>query len=225
MTLYNIKACLSDGGDINANITARSENEAKKYFRESCKADGIKILEITGIEVAAVNVPASKQQERETLEAIRKMVAELGENSYIGTAFEGCFEIAEQNIENDFGGSMKQRADGAEQAELESNAAIKELEAKLKTATAEIEALKKAIEEERKEKLSTADLNDLATIVRGKQKDYKKTHDESAIKIIKFAENPNSDEFKTAVKEHRSSAEAAKSIEHLVTNINAILYK
>lgn len=56
----------------------------------------------------------TKDQERKALEQIRKIVAGLGEISYIGTAFEGCFEIAEENIENDFGCSMKQRAESAE---------------------------------------------------------------------------------------------------------------
>lgn len=58
---------------------------------------------------------ATKEQERKALEQIKKIVANLGANSYIGMAFEGCFEIAEENIENDFGCSMKQRADKAEE--------------------------------------------------------------------------------------------------------------
>lgn len=57
----------------------------------------------------------TKEQERKALEKIRKIVEELGENSYIGTAFEGCFELAEENIENDFGCSMKQRWETAEE--------------------------------------------------------------------------------------------------------------
>lgn len=56
----------------------------------------------------------TKEQERKALEQIRKIVAGLGKDSYIGTAFEGCFEIAEENIENDFACSMKQRAEDAE---------------------------------------------------------------------------------------------------------------
>ena len=57
----------------------------------------------------------TKEQERKALEKIRKIVEELGENSYIGIAFEGCFELAEENIENDFGCSMKQRWEIAEE--------------------------------------------------------------------------------------------------------------
>ena len=39
---------------------------------------------------------ATKEQERKVLEQIRKMVEELGTDSYIAMAFEGCFEIAEK---------------------------------------------------------------------------------------------------------------------------------
>lgn len=56
----------------------------------------------------------TKEQERKALEKIRKIVEELGEGSYVGTAFEGCFEIAEENIANDWACSMKQKAEAAE---------------------------------------------------------------------------------------------------------------
>lgn len=52
-----------------------------------------------------------KEQELKALEQIKKIVASLGENSYIGTAFEGCFEIAEANINNDWACSMQQRVE------------------------------------------------------------------------------------------------------------------
>ena len=61
----------------------------------------------------------TKEQERKALEQIRKIFESLGEDSYVATAFEGCFEIAEENINNDFACSMKQRVDAAEKkAEL-----------------------------------------------------------------------------------------------------------
>lgn len=50
---------------------------------------------------------ATKDQERKALEKIRKIIAELGDDSYVGTAFKGCFEIAEQNIDNDWGCSLR----------------------------------------------------------------------------------------------------------------------
>ena len=56
----------------------------------------------------------TKEQERKALAQIRKIVESLGDDSYVGTAFEGCFEIAETNIQNDWACSMKQRAEEAE---------------------------------------------------------------------------------------------------------------
>lgn len=53
----------------------------------------------------------TKEQERKALAQIRKIVEGLGADSYVATAFEGCFEIAESNIENDWACSMKQRAE------------------------------------------------------------------------------------------------------------------
>lgn len=56
----------------------------------------------------------TKAQERKALDQIRKIVEGLGENSYIGAAFSGCFEIAESNIDNDFSDSMKAKLESAE---------------------------------------------------------------------------------------------------------------
>lgn len=52
---------------------------------------------------------ATKAQERKALEQIKEIVAKLGEDSYIATAFEGCFEMAEQNIDNDWAFSPKHK--------------------------------------------------------------------------------------------------------------------
>ena len=51
----------------------------------------------------------TKEQERKALEQIKKIVDSLGADSYIATAFDGCFEDARENIENDFALCMKDR--------------------------------------------------------------------------------------------------------------------
>lgn len=58
---------------------------------------------------------ATKQQEREALQKIRDIVDSLGEDSYIATAFQGCFEDAKDNIENDWACSPYGRWQEAEQ--------------------------------------------------------------------------------------------------------------
>lgn len=51
----------------------------------------------------------TKNEERKALEQIKKIIEKLGDDSYIAVAFEGCFEIAEENIDNDFACSMEQK--------------------------------------------------------------------------------------------------------------------
>lgn len=70
---------------------------------------------------------ATKEQERKALDKIRKIIEELGENSYIGTAFEGCIEDAEDNIKNDWAMSMKDRWQSAEQTIEKQKAKVKRL--------------------------------------------------------------------------------------------------
>lgn len=50
-----------------------------------------------------------KGRERDALDQIKKILEELGNDSYVAKAFEGCVEDAERNIENDFACSMKSR--------------------------------------------------------------------------------------------------------------------
>jgi len=84
----------------------------------------------------------TKQQERDALNKIRKIVAELGENSYIATAFQGIFNYAEQNIEFDAAFSMADElASAKEEIEAAKQEAVKaaELTAKIKRLEAELE--------------------------------------------------------------------------------------
>ncbi len=55
----------------------------------------------------------SKKEELKALSDIKNILKNLGSDSYVGVALEGCLEIAEQNIECDFLCSMKQRCDSA----------------------------------------------------------------------------------------------------------------
>ncbi len=58
----------------------------------------------------------TKDQERKALAQIKKIIAGLGEESYIGRAFEGCIEMAQNNIENDWWDSMKSTIEMKEDA-------------------------------------------------------------------------------------------------------------
>lgn len=52
---------------------------------------------------------ATKAQERKAIEQIATILEGLGSDSYLNTALEGCLEIAEENITNDFADSYKAR--------------------------------------------------------------------------------------------------------------------
>lgn len=109
----------------------------------------------------------TKDDERKALDKIRKIVEGLGEDSYVATAFEGCFGIAEDNINNDMACSMKQRYEMADRdawtaQEEAANARvrIKELESELEQKDQKIEELAsrvRATKEERDEMVFEVD--------------------------------------------------------------------
>lgn len=79
---------------------------------------------------------ADKKKERAALNAIRQIVGNLGEDSYVAIALDGCLDIAEENIDSDFACSMRQRWESSERAlakvqkdfDLYKSAAEKEIE-------------------------------------------------------------------------------------------------
>ena len=81
----------------------------------------------------------TKEQERKALVQIKKIVDGLGKDSYIATAFEGCFEIAEQNINNDFACSMKQNFERASKKALKFEAQAAEYKKQVEELTAQLE--------------------------------------------------------------------------------------
>ena len=126
MNDYRITYTTEAGDSFDSTTTERTETAARKYFNALNKGLG---FTITNVELIRENTCATKQQERDTLAAIRKMVEELGPQSYLATAFDGCFEDAENNIENDFADSMKARWLHADAQLNAAKGTIEELEA------------------------------------------------------------------------------------------------
>lgn len=121
-------------------VTAPDQRAAEKAFKASFKGTGLKAPDIFNVELVAENTPATKDQEREALEKIKAILDTLGPDSYVGTAFEGCLEIAEENIENDFAFSMKQRVEAAVVENSRLKERVKELEDKLAESEKDYEA-------------------------------------------------------------------------------------
>lgn len=167
----------------------------------------------------------SKEQERKALAQIREIVAALGSGSYLAIAFEGCFEIAEENIRNDFGCSMKQRAESAEQKaealadQLRQTADLlavrtemisrtrQEAEAKIlqisQDAAEQIQQLKQKV-------LSDDDLSDCLMLVENAQTEAEEAATAAAAEIVKLADDPGSEDFQSAVKANRGLTRQAE---------------
>ena len=110
---------------------------------------------------------ATKDQERAALEQIKQIIAGLGNNSYIAMAMDGMIEDAEENIENDFALSWKDRAETAakrlEKAQEETARISKELELARKTLADESERRKEILNRLKEtEKAGSEIVNELA---------------------------------------------------------------
>ena len=150
----------------------------------------------------------TKEQERKALEKIRKIVEDLGEQSYIKTAFAGCFDIAEQNIEFDAAFSLKE---SLEIAEKERDKAISEskfyMEEHNKIAT-ELEKVKAELDKE----LEWKDCSSMGTqmsetdYLRLKQSGKVLTHEEAKNLISReFGFNPEKITILSTVKTYESN--------------------
>lgn len=151
MNTYKITFSRENGTTGTDHFTAATEAQARRDFREVYRHGKGDIIDI---ELVSTDAPAAKQQERDALEKIRKIVEQLGPDSYVGTAFQGCFEIAAENIENDFACSMADKVHRAEadvvrlrEANTLAATRVNELENKLAEAEKDYEAAHAAAHE------------------------------------------------------------------------------
>lgn len=154
----------------------------------------------------------TKEQERKALEKIRKIVEELGADSYIGTAFEGCFEIAEENIENDFACSMKQRWEAA-QKEAEG------LEMEVDNRKAVIYELTTENNKLKAKTLTIEEAGAIKAILNRNKFEASDLIDSSAQKIVELADNPDSAEFRQAVQDNRQSKKRLEECDTLIQRL------
>lgn len=135
MNSYKITFRYPESGDETAYITERTEGAARKVLFKMYGRE----LEILDFELHDTNVNATKEQERETLEKIKAMVAELGPSSYLAAAFSGCYEIAEQNIDFDAADSLKERNELVDKEN-------RELREKLSASRSDVEILRSQLD-------------------------------------------------------------------------------
>lgn len=150
----------------------------------------------------------TKEQERKALAKIEKILEELGnnpENSYVCRAFQGCVEDARENIDFDFANSQKDRADDLEKKLAQANAERDDAR----------EALKAAQENAAREAEKRIDKEDLRIMYSAlvQQIDAEREAiDKAAAEIVKNAETPGSQEFISAVVNHRKHTNREKAL-------------
>jgi len=228
MNTYKITFTRENGTEGSDNFTAPNERQARKDFHEVYRhGNG----SITSVELIRENdAPATKQQERDALKKIRAIVESLGPDSYIATAFEGCFEDAEQNIENDFALSMKDRWLSADRKLNAANGTIEDLRDKLSESEkdyeaahaaaheiadekdAEIAQLKEEIEALKKRLLTTDELEGISALIANSRVEADTDAKDAAAAIVEHADNPSSTEFQQAVRKHRDADKRSRQI-------------
>ena len=213
MTTYFVTAITGEGKTFSDRVTEATPGQARKSFKEIYR-HGTPYT-ITSVDVVCDHALATREQERKALEAIRKMVSELGPQSYLATAFEGCFEDAENNIENDFGDSMKARWLHADAQLKAANGTIEELKEQLEESQKDYEAACAAAREMAEKKnaeiktlqervLSENDLTDCRQMAECFIEELRRKVKKAEATILEYAECPESTTFCNAVKERKT---------------------
>lgn len=198
-------------------ITERTETAARKLFK---KLSGD--LEITEVELIDTNAAATKEQERETLEKIKAMVAELGPQSYLATAFEGCFADAESNIENDFGDSMRRRWKSTEEQLSAAQEEVSRLKAELNEAREQLAAAQKKTAVLKRQQLPELLWLDLRAMVTDEAEASRARMAKAAHMMAACADNPDCVSFKESVADYRKEEKRIAVMEKRAAALNAL---
>lgn len=140
----------------------------------------------------------TKQEERQTLAKIEKLIASAGADSYIGMAFAGCVEMARDNIENDFGNSMQEsliRCRENLQTEHEMRTREQNENERLSRIIANneviVEDLKAKLAEEKKKQIPASLFRELRDMVAEQEKNAQQELTNASIHLAAFADHPN----------------------------------
>ena len=208
---------LLNGEEHYDHITERTEKAAQKRLK------GIyKDAEITDTELTSTDVNATKEQERETLEKIKAMVAELGPQSYLKTAFEGVYEVAEMNIDEDAAYSFPGRVNILEEQ-------LREMGSKYNVARSDVEVLRSQLDhaQEQADALKKQQLPVwLHSAVYGLASEELATSkarmEQAAETMAYYAEAPQDIAFAEAVKGYRAAKERREVCEQIVKGLESL---
>lgn len=219
MNDYRITYTTEAGDSFDSIITERTEAAARKFFTSMNKGLG---FTVASIELHRENTCATKQQERDALAAIRRMVEELGPQSYLATAFEGVFEDAESNIENDFGDSMKTRWLHADAQLNAAKGTIEELEAHKRSMQETIDRLQRERGEAEARQVTDTGIVHLIRLAEKDLAEAEQRRDEAAQDIVTYADDPACEEFRQAVATHRNATSSVEAKKERLGRLNSI---
>ena len=216
MNNYRITYELEDKS-LQTQIVERSEASARKEFKARVKGSTI-----TDVELVAENVPATKDQERDALATIKKLVEDLGPQSYLKTAFDGVFEVAEMNIEEDAAYSFPGRVNILEDQ-------LREMGSKYNAARSDAEVLRSQLDyaQEQVDALKRQQLpeelrRDLWVMVTTEAEVNRARMAEAADKMAAGAENPGCVLFKDSVARYRAEKTRAEAMEQRAAELDAM---
>lgn len=218
MNSYKFTYHYPESSDETAFITERTEATARKALLKRFGKD----IEITDSELHDTDVNATKEQERETMEKIKAMVAELGPQSYLKTAFEGVFEVAEMNIDEDAAYSFPGRVSLLEEQ-------LKEMGSKYNAARSDVEVLRSQLDhaQEQADALKKQQFPVwLHSAVYGLASEELATSkarmEQAAETMAYYAEAPQDIAFAEAVKGYRAAKERREVCEQIVKGLEAL---
>ena len=224
MNSYKITYVVGEGETEQTYITERTEAAARKFFKKA--SDG---REIVDVELYDTEASATKDQERETLEKIKAMIAELGPQSYLAAAFDGCFEDAEQNIEDDAAYSMKARLEIQAQQAAERAYEIDRLKADLAAAQSKVDTLQSQfdfasqhIKKLERQQLPTWLHGSIYSLVAEEVGIAQKQMEQSAETMAHYADTPQDIAFVNAVKSYRAVKEHRGVCEQIIAGLEAL---
>ena len=225
MNSYKITFRYPESADETAYITERTEAAARKALVRQYGKDA----EVVDVELHDTDVNATKEQERETLENIKAMVAELGPDSYLKTAFTGVYEIAEMNIDDDAAYNFPGRVDILEEQLKETgsklNSAKRDADVAQKalaTAEAQLAAAQEQIAALKRQQLPEELRRDLWVMTTTEAEASRARMAEAAEKMAVGADNPGCVLFKDAVALYRAEKARAEAMEQRATELDAL---
>ncbi len=225
MNSYKFTFRYPESSEETAYITERTEAAARKALVKRFGKDA----EVLDVELHDTSVPATKEQERETLEKIKSMVADLGPQSYLAAAFQGVFEDAEQNIEDDAAYSWRDRAECAGQRVKLLEGRIRELVVKCDGLDqtcdehkATIERLEGEKDELRKRLLPVWLHSALHALATEDATAARQRMEESAETMAQLADAPQDIGFAAAVKSYRAAKERREVCEQIIAGLEPL---